>query len=139
MKRAFFVILLFLIPTSVIASEVVSPKAKVENFFGLLQKGNVHAAYDQLLKGSSIPMDKPQAVTVLKQQTQTGLPLYGKALRYELVHEEKLTNSVIRLVYFLILEKAPTTWEFYFYRPKSDWFLANVIFNDQFQFLGRKK
>ncbi|MBI3595682.1 MAG: hypothetical protein HY203_00845 [Nitrospirae bacterium] len=139
MNKIIFWTLLFLCPAAAFAAEPASPKAMIETFFGEVQKGNIVAAYDQLFLGSTIPVDKPQAVTVLKQQTQTGLPLYGKILGFELVHEEKLSESVIRYVYILKTEKAPLTWEFYFYKPKSEWFLANISFNDQFNFLGAKK
>lgn len=138
MKKTFFVVLLFLLHSSCFASEVASPKAKVENFFNLLQKGNVSVAYDTLFEGSTLSTDKPQEVSLLKKQTEI-VSLFGKILGYELVHEEKLSNSVVRFVYFLKSEKHPTTWEFYFYKPKSNWFLVNMMFNDQFQLLGTKK
>ena len=139
MKKICFIVMLVLISTSVFAAEPESPRATAENFLALLQKGNIGTAYDQLFKGSSIAADRPQLMTLLMQQTQSGLASYGKVLGYEIVHEEQLCSSVIRLVYFLKSEKAPTTWEFYFYRPKSSWFVVNVTFNDQFQFLDRKK
>jgi hypothetical protein len=104
-----------------------------------VQKGDANTAYDQLFVGSSIPTDKPQALTVLKQQTQAGLPLYGKILGYEFVLEEQLSESVVRYLYFMKAEKMPITWEFYFYKPKSQWVLVNVMFNDQFNLLGTKK
>jgi hypothetical protein len=139
MKKILFWTLICLQPSAALAAEPPSPKAMIETFFGEVQKGNIIGAYDQLFTGSPIPVDKPQAVTVLKQQTQAGLPLYGKILGYELVHEEKLSDSVVRYVYILKTEKAPLTWEFYFYKPKAEWFLANINFNDQFNFLGSKK
>jgi hypothetical protein len=138
MKRICFIVMLVLMSTSVLAAEPESPRAMAENFLALLQKGNIGTAYDQLFKGSTIAVDRPQVVTQLMQQTQSGLASYGKVLGYEIVHEEQLSSSVVRLVYFLKSEKAPTTWEFYFYKPKSAWFIANVTFNDQFQFLDKK-
>jgi hypothetical protein len=139
MKKIILWTLLFLYPAAALAAEPATPKAMIETFFGGVQKGNIAGAYDQLFTGSTIPVDKPRAVTVLKQQTQANLPLYGTILGYEMVYEEKLSDSVIRYVYILKTEKAPLTWEFYFYKPKSDWFLANINFNDQFNFLGAKK
>ena len=139
MKRIWFIVILVLISSSVFAAEPESPRAKAENFLSLLQQGSIGTAYDQLFKGSSIAADRPQVVTLLMQQTQSGLASYGKVLGYEIVHEEPLGSSVVRLVYFLKSEKAPTTWEFYFYKPKSAWFIVNVTFNDQFQFLDKKK
>jgi hypothetical protein len=111
------------------------PKDKVEQFFNSVVSGKISSGYDQLFIGSSIPKDKPQAVTMLKQQTESSLPIFGKVLGYEYVTEEKFGTSVVRYVYILKSEKGPTTWEFFFYRPRNDWFLANVIFNDQFTFL----
>ena len=139
MKTALFSVVLLLASSTVFAQSPATPKVMVESFFDTMQKGNVSLAFDQLLSGSSIPGDKPQAVTALKQQTQAGLPLYGKILGYEVVHEEQLSQSVVRYVYFLKSEKLPTTWEFYFYKPKSQWFLANILFNDQFNLLGVTK
>ncbi|HET6464726.1 MAG TPA: hypothetical protein VFH55_03845 [Nitrospiria bacterium] len=139
MNKIFLWTLLFLLPAAAFAAEPASPKAMIETFFGEVQKGNIAGAYDQLFTGSPIPTDKPQAVTVLKQQTQANLPLYGKILGIEVVHEEKISDSVMRFVYILKTEKAPLTWEFYFYKPKAEWYLANINFNDQFNFLGGKK
>jgi len=137
--KIFLWMLLFLYPAAALAAEPPLPKAMIETFFVEVQKGNIAGAYDQLFTGSPIPVDKPQAVNVLKQQTLANLPLYGKVLGFEQVHEEKLTDSVMRFVYILKTEKAPLTWEFYFYKPKADWFLANINYNDQFSSLGAKK
>ena len=137
--KIFLWMLLFLYPAAALAVEPPLPKAMIETFFVEVQKGNIAVAYDQLFTGSLIPVDKPQAVNVLKQQTLANLPLYGKVLGFEQVHEEKLTDSVMRFVYILKTEKAPLTWEFYFYKPKADWFLANINYNDQFSSLGAKK
>ena len=139
MKQIFLCMLLFFHPAAALAAEPPSPKAMIETFFVEVQKGNIAGAYDQLFTGSPIPVDKPQAVTVLKQQTLANLPLYGKILGFEIVHEEKLSDSVVRFVYILKTEKAPLTWEFYFYKPKADWFIANINYNDQFSSLGAKK
>jgi len=134
MKRWLLVLLLLLPLTSTFAAES-APKQIVENFFDLVVKGQISNGYDQLFIGSSIPKDKPQAVSMLKQQTEGGLPLYGKVLGYEYISEEKFGTSILRYVYVLKSEKGPTEWEFYFYKPKGSWFLVNVTFNDQFTLL----
>jgi hypothetical protein len=106
-------------------------------FFKLVQAGKISEAYDGLFVGSQIPAQKPQAVDMLKRQTSSGLPLYGNIVGIEKIRDEKLGNSIVRLVYVLKSEIAPTIWEFYFYKPKSEWFLANVKFNDQFQLIEK--
>ena len=126
---------LLVLPLSLFAAERTVPKEKADAFFTSIRKGDISGGYDRLLLGSSIPEDKPQAVTLLKTQTQTGLPLYGKVLGYELIKEEKFGSTVVRLLYILKSEKGPTTWELYFYKPKESWFLVNINFNDQFALL----
>lgn len=130
-----------LVALGVIASfQLCQAKEPVEftaEFFRMLEAGKVSDAYDHLFLGSQIPVQKPQAVDVLKRQTSGGLPLYGNIVGLEKIREEKIGSSIIRLVYVLKFDLAPTVWEFYFYNPKGEWFLANVMFNDQFQLLHR--
>ena len=128
-------VVLLVLPLSLFAAEPTMPKDRVDAFLGAVRKGDISGGYDRLFAGSSIPQDKPQAVTLLKTQTQTGLPLYGKILGHEFIKEEKFGSAIVRLVYVLKSEKGPTVWEFYFYKPKDSWFLANILFNDQFALL----
>ncbi len=129
-------ILLLVVYQSSIAD---TPPEKSDSFFQSIIKGDIEQAYDQLFIGSSIPTDKPQAVTLLKQQTKSGLPFYGELIDYELVSKEEFGKSLTRLVYILKSEKHPTVWELYFYKPKGNWVLSNIQFNDQFNFLSSKK
>ncbi|PIE73640.1 MAG: hypothetical protein CSA20_02210 [Deltaproteobacteria bacterium] len=128
-----------IVAISVITSfQVCQAKEPVEfttEFFKMVETGKISEAYDQLFSGSQIPVQKPQAVDVLKRQTSGGLPLYGKIIGLEKIREEKIGNSIIRLVYVLKMDLAPTVWEFYFYNPKGNWVLTNVMFNDQFNLL----
>ena len=130
-----WMLLLLLLASFTTNAATPLPKDKVEDFFNSIVSGKISDAYDKLFIGSSIPQDKPQAVTLLKQQTENGLPLYGKLLGYEYISEESFGSSIVRYVCVLKSEKGPTVWEFFFYKPKNEWFLANVIFNDQFTFL----
>ncbi len=134
-----WILFLLWFPFMAHGAEAPTPKQKAETFLSSVKSGDVVAAYNRLFIGSSIPTDKPQAVTLLKQQTQAALPIYGKVIGYEFLLEEMFGDSVIRLVYLLKSEKHPTFWEFYFYKPKSEWFLSNILFNDQFQLLDKKK
>ena len=139
-KRLYIPILLILFVLTPSAHAIEQgPKETVESFFHMIQKGRIGEAYDMLFKGSRIPASKPQAVQLLKTQTASGLPLYGKILGFERIRDEKIGTSVIRLVYLLKSELAPTVWEFYFYKTKSNWFLASIKFNDQFQLLDAKQ
>jgi hypothetical protein len=114
------------------------PTEFVEEFFNYVKEGKVSQGYDILFEGSEIPAMKPQAVDIIKTQTTSGLPTYGKILGFEKIREEKFGISIVRLVYVLKSDKAPTIWEFYFYKPQTSWFLRSVLFNDQFQLLSSK-
>ena len=133
MKKLILVLLsLLLLPLSSAIAAAPLPRQSVESFFTAVINGKIAEGYDQLFAGSSIPQDKPQAVASLKQQTQSGLPLYGKISGFEQISEEKFGSSIVRYVYVLKSEKGPTIWEFFFYKPNDSWFLGNVVFSYQF-------
>ena len=92
-------------------------------------------AYDTLLFGSSIPLTDPTAVTSLKQQTAKALELYDPVLGHDLIVDEKFGESLHRLIYILKHETHPTMWNLYFYRPKTNWVMVRIIFNDKFDLL----
>ena len=137
MKKFMLLIITIAIFTFIQVSYAKEPVEFTTEFFTMVTAGEISKAYDQLFIGSQIPAQKPQAVDMLKRQTSSGLPLYGNIVGLEKIREERIGKSIVRLVYVLKLELAPTTWEFYFYKPKGNWFLANVIFNDQFQLLHK--
>jgi len=137
-RKPFFIIALLLISIAQIA-DAKEPKEFTEKFFQVVQSGKIPEAYNQLFAGSQLAVKKPQAFELLTKQTVDGLPMYGNILGVELVHEEKFGGTIVRLVYILKSEIAPTVWEFYFYKPKSDWFLGKLLFNDEFNLLQRMK
>ena len=131
-------LLIIMLPLTAVAGES-TPKTIVEQFLSSLPRGRYDASYGELLKGSSLSTENPQAVTNLKNQTEKLLPLYGSMLGFELIHEESFGTSIVRLVYVLKQEKNATVWEFYFYKPRSFWFLSYIRFNDQFNYLESKE
>ncbi|MFA6700183.1 MAG: hypothetical protein WCS28_08440 [Thiomicrospira sp.] len=100
-------------------------------FFNTLQKGQISAAYEQLLAGSVILRDQPQALTLLVNQTQNEFALNGKMIGYELIDHDDFGQSVDRLRYIVMQENIPTLWELYFYKPKADWFITHISFSPQ--------
>jgi len=119
-------------------ADTTAPPARADGFFERLIGGDINGAYDRLFAGSSIPVNKPQAVVFLKKQTASVFSLYGKPLGYELVREERFGKALARLVYILHTKVTPTVWEFFFYKPKDRWFLVNMAFNDKFDLLNAK-
>jgi len=139
MKAMKLAILFLLVPlTSSYAQDIAIPTKKAEQFLSTLLQGEVDKAYDSLFQGSVIPERKPQAVDMLKRQTKMGLPVFGKGLGFELSNQQEFGKSIVRLVYIFKCELHPLIWEFYFYRPNSEWVLSNIRFNDEFGLLGEK-
>ena len=105
-------------------------------FLGTVQKAQVAAAYAKLFEGSNIGADQAQN---LRRQTEATLAPLGRVLGYEMIREEQFTPSLTRLVYILRLERHPTLWEFYFYRPGNRWFVAEINLSQKFDSLGPKR
>jgi hypothetical protein len=133
--RYALILLLALVCQPALAAE---PRPTAEAFFATLQQGQIPAAYGKLLEGSNIPRDKGAGLSIRKQ-TETAIPQFGKILGYEILREEKLGTSLVRLVYLLKSERHPTVWEFYFYKPKNAWFVSQVHFSDAFDALESKQ
>ena len=124
-------VLAILFAVSTAGAQDPSPRQHAEQFLSGLVSGDTEKAYDRLFAGSAMA-DQSTRVEAVKRQTAANLPLYGKPLGYELVMEKTFGTSAVRLLYILKTEKHPVVWEFFFYRPKDTWLLANVRFNDEF-------
>jgi len=117
---------------SVAVAEDAPPRARADQFFGGLIRGDTDKAYAELFAGS-LAMEDPARLEQAKQQIAANLSKYGKPLGYDLIMEKAFGTSVVRLVYILKMEKHPIIWEFFFYRPRDNWFLANFDINDEFK------
>lgn len=103
---------------------------------GIIEK-EVDKSYDELFSNSLIA-SKAQMVRLQKENTLTILNMYGELLSYDFVKQQKYGDSVVRLVYVLKCEQVPVTWEFYFYKPVSDWTLVNIAFDTKYDLLADK-
>lgn len=131
-------IIICLVSSIVWAEEKPPYLLKAELFLTKVMEGQIDEAYDKIFQDSIIPKLKPQMLDFVKRQTAIGVAMYGKLLGFEFIKQQKYGASIVRVVYTLKAEQLPLTWEFYFYKPKSDWILVNVTFNDQFDLLADK-
>ena len=139
MKKLIVLIVLSLPLLTYAGQSATPPKKQAEEFFKLIMAGKYEKALDEIWEGTGIKEFKPQAVQVMKTQTSSILKVYGKPIGYEVVHEEELSPSLVRLVYLLKFEANPTDWEMYFYKVHGDWGLRKIFFSDQLKFVGAKK
>jgi hypothetical protein len=136
MKRVLVICFLTLVFTTAHAQN--SPRGMAEAFLSTIAQGQMAAGYSKLFEGSNIARDKGQGGAIRKQ-TEAALPPLGKVLGFDLVREESFGSSLVRVVYLLKSERHLTAWEFYFYKPKNAWFVAEVNFSDKFHLLSPKK
>ena len=139
MKTVKIVVAVFL--GLVLCSAAVPEKAdyqkKAETFLAGIIEKEVDKSYDELFSNSLIA-SKAQMVKLQKENTWTILNMYGELLSYDFVKQQKYGDSVVRLVYVLKCEQVPVIWEFYFYKPVSDWTLVNIAFDTKYDLLADK-
>jgi hypothetical protein len=116
-----------------------SPSEQVAQFFIELKVGKSSEAIDNLYSSNPLMSQKPQQLTMFKQQIGAIAPLYGSLSGSENIHTEQLSPSLIRIVELAKHENHPVVWEFYFYKPEDEWIISHGVFNDQFELVGAKK
>ena len=116
-----------------------SPSEQVAQFFTELRAGKNSQAIDNLYSSNSLMSQKPQQLTMLKQQIGSIAPLYGSLSGSENIHTEQLSPSLVRIVELAKHNNHPIVWEFYFYKPNGKWIISQGTFNDQFQSIGATK
>ncbi|MFA5864290.1 MAG: hypothetical protein WC975_06340 [Phycisphaerae bacterium] len=112
-------------------------RTKADHFLTSVMVIKINEAYDKLLENSQLKK-KTEAIDGLQKQTSAALALLGKPTAFELVKEQRYGESLVRLVYVLKFDIGPLIWEFYFYKPRTDWMLINIEFNDKLDMLGDK-
>ncbi|MBA7670139.1 hypothetical protein ES703_78282 [subsurface metagenome] len=112
---------------------------KIQKFLVGIVNGEVDKSWDEVLSGTPIASNS-QVVKLLKEEVQTALNTYGKAVSYEFIKEQKYGDSIIRFVYIVKCKQIPLIWEFYFYKAASDWELktVSVNFKGQYDLLADK-
>lgn len=131
------VVLLSLMLCSAAVPKKAGYKRKAETFLTGVVKGDVDKSYEELFANTVIATKK-QAIQLVKEQTRTMFRLYGETIDYEFIKQQKYGDSIVRVVYIVKCEQLPVTYEFYFYKPVSDWKLINISVNDQYDLLADK-
>lgn len=138
MTRLVSILLSFLVAATANAYDGL-PKEQVSAFFKELASGKTASAVDNLYASNPLMSQKPQQLTMLKQQLGSVSALYGSFLGTENIHTEELSSSLVRIVEVEKHENHPIVWEFYFYKPKDKWIISQGMFLDQFTMVGAKK
>ena len=116
-----------------------NPDHIAEKFFASFIAGDSDKALGELLSVNPVLAERVQQLQLLKSQVRGAIEIYGPGAEVELIHKEELSGSLQRHVYLTRHRLHPLVWEMYFYKADGGWVLSQVLFADQFQFIGRKK
>jgi hypothetical protein len=114
----------------------IEPKAVADAAMRLVVADKVDEAFAVLKPHWPFPQNEFDTI-VLKTIQQRNLlgGRFGKPLAYELIGEEKLSNFGTRLTYAEKREMHVVRWQFTFYRPKDEWKVNSVFWDDNFGLL----
>lgn len=116
-----------------------SARSRVEHYLDFVLKGDAHLAVDLMASDDPVLKNNTKQIKAVKAQLETVYKIYGKPYGYEMISEEKLSPSLVRLVYLTKHMTHPVIWEFYLYKPENKWVLSQFVFEDSFRLLGPEK
>ncbi len=117
------------LPAAAAEEEVVvvtSPREHAKQFFEAALGEQWQEAPAMLLKGSSIAAGGPEAEENIKARLTAMHTKFGAPVGYELIEEQEVGSSMIRLLYFLKYQAKPVVWELFYYRAADSWALINM-------------
>lgn len=111
-----------------------------DTVMGHLEVYNYDTAFD-LLYNIAVRQMK-QGIVNLKVDTKRQIdqitPDFGKIIGYKLLDFENKEDVLLEVRYLLLFEYHALRWEFLFYKPKEEWYLDNVFWNDTLTELFQK-
>lgn len=109
-------------------------KAKLNNFFNALSNNEIDNALDNLLLNSPLK-ERKDDLSVLKEQTERAIRIYGKFSGAKFVNGHFASEVYLRLRYIGLYEKYPMRWIFTYYKsPKLGWIVTNIKLDDLTEF-----
>lgn len=121
-------------PSALSAAEETSksqadPSKMVAGFFAELESNRVDAAYDKLLRGSTLAEAKDD-VANLKSKTQAEIENFGAIIGYELVNTKKVGEHLVSET-CISTGKFPLRWRFFFYKATDAWRVIDMRVDDR--------
>jgi hypothetical protein len=117
-------------PAVVTSTVPPEPAQIVKTFFGLIQEGDIDAAYWGLTKGSKIA-ERPEELRALKTKTKEAVEVFGVVHGYDLVDSKPVGERLVRATYLSLGHEYPLRWRFYFYRSETVWKLIDLRVDDR--------
>lgn len=107
------------------AQETPAPKdevidaldARVRPFFESISQGATQQAFDTLLRGSPLLLQKTDALKSLIERTNQIPARFGRYRSFERIDAKRVGRDLVFLRYLYKCEEFPVVWYFTFYRP----------------------
>ncbi len=106
-------------------------KDLTKRFMLLISLGQIESAFSELKDFIVIPHSELEALAQrIKMQMPLYLSRYGKGVGSEFISEASAGGSVYKLIYIQKFERHVLRWQFIYYKPKTQWILNSVKFDD---------
>ncbi|OHB27214.1 MAG: hypothetical protein A2790_00680 [Phenylobacterium sp. RIFCSPHIGHO2_01_FULL_69_31] len=103
--------------------------AVADQFFARIRSGDVTGAYQSLGRGTLLDQKQMELANVANQ-TDSMLKLYGKMIDWEMMSENKLSDSYVIRNYLVRTERGPVFFNFHLYHSPNGWVISNIYFTD---------
>ncbi|MBP3983339.1 hypothetical protein J5837_02790, partial [Pseudoxanthomonas helianthi] len=127
-------LLLMLSPSVAMTGELKDSTAAVALAEKVVQKastGDVRGGLELARPYLAIPSSQFDVLLgQLEMQAPVQATRYGKSIGYELLRNDTVADSLIRIIYIQKFERHAVFWIFYFYKPKNDWLLSELSYSD---------
>jgi hypothetical protein len=101
----------------------------IDKFFKTYEKDGTSRAIINIFKTNSLVDSASLKGLIAKIDTTRGL--VGMYIGKELIVQRKASNSLVLYSYLVKHEKQPVRFTFMFYKPKNDWVVYRLYFDDQ--------
>lgn len=103
----------------------------IGKFFSLIEDGEYWGAIEYIYSTNDWFSGKSDEIQTLRSQF-TGLEsLVGAYISHEILIEEKISDRLVYLVYFVAMERQPLSFSFQFYKPKDKWLFHSFAYSDE--------
>lgn len=111
------------------AATITGVTTYIDKFFKTYEKDGTSRAIINIFKTNTLVDSTSLRGLIAKIDTTRGL--IGMYIGKELIVQRKASNSLVLYSYLVKHEKQPVRFTFMFYKPKNDWVIYRLYFDDQ--------
>lgn len=132
MKLAKCILFILIIGNSA-KSQTQSHEAIIDHFFNIYKLQGQDNALDSIVASNKYFIDNFEELIKLKNSLQKVKQVYGVFIGYEVIKKKLLGKSLAYYVIVVKYERSPMIFKLLFYKPKENWQLQNIKFQDSIE------